>query len=655
MTVSIQINVDAITGDNLLNAVEAGQDLIVTGTSAFAGGATITVTIAGVTGSWTGSTDVSGNWSVPVPAADVALLTPDGDFTVTAAGDDGFFFANVTLTVDTTADAGDAATVSGGDEFINQSEAGAATFTLTGLDTDASATLTGTDEAGTVKSMILAANGDFTVDFSGLADGMVTGSLAITDAAGNATTVDLGSLTLDTTPPALPTIDTVAGDNVVNAAEAAELTLSGKTEGGTTVEVFVSGEEGPIATPIVSEDGTWSFTPEGVDDGTYTLTVVATDAAGNTATSLPLEVTIDTDEPALDITSDDGTVNVSTPTITGTSEFGSTVHVSFFNGKNSVSQGDAIVGEDGSWSYTPDSALADGPYEVSVQATDAAGNVSDIETETLTVATVGVTDNGGKGADDLSDMATEAGDTLNGLGGNDTIDGHGGNDTIRGGKGADTVLGGAGDDVIQISGKEGIGDVINAGETGEVNGDTLQVVGTGRVILAGFDAAAAGIEIWQGNGTEVRGTSAGDVFDFSGLAGVSGLSFVDGRAGNDTLIGSGFADDLRGGSGTDTLEGGLGDDDLTGGSGADTFVFSGAFGNDVITDFRTAGRGGPDVLRFDADLFGGPPTEETFQAWLDGHAGVVEGVVVITAGDNSVTLANVTSVDQLNINHFSFV
>ena len=44
-------------------------------------------------------------------------------------------------------------------------------------------------------------------------------------------------------------------------------------------------------------------------------------------------------------------------------------------------------------------------------------------------------------------------------------------------------------------------------------------------------------------------------------------------------------DTLDGGAGNDTLNGGFGNDTLTGGEGADTFVFQGAFGHDVTTDF----------------------------------------------------------------------
>ena len=51
---------------------------------------------------------------------------------------------------------------------------------------------------------------------------------------------------------------------------------------------------------------------------------------------------------------------------------------------------------------------------------------------------------------------------------------------------------------------------------------------------------------------------------------------------------------LKGGAGRDVLEGGKGRDELTGGAGADNFVFAGASGRDLITDFED----GVDTLTF---------------------------------------------------------
>lgn len=201
---------------------------------------------------------------------------------------------------------------------------------------------------------------------------------------------------------------------------------------------------------------------------------------------------------------------------------------------------------------------------------------------------------GGDGLDDL--FGGTGNDHLSGGAGEDDLLGQEGDDVLNGGAGADQLNGGADSDTFVIAGSEGLGDIFIGG-TGT---DTLLVTGASAVTLAGFNATASSIEKWAGKGQGVLGTSAADVFDFSGLAAKTGLAFVDGQRGSDTLIGSKLADDLRGGDGDDRLLGGLGDDKLTGGlgrdaltggAGKDTFDFNlvkeSALrpGSDQITDF----------------------------------------------------------------------
>jgi len=78
------------------------------------------------------------------------------------------------------------------------------------------------------------------------------------------------------------------------------------------------------------------------------------------------------------------------------------------------------------------------------------------------------------------------------------------------------------------------------------------------------------------------------------LLGFFGDDLLEGNAGNDRLYGGWGDDDVRGGSGKDwlygsrgqdRLEGGTGKDYLHGGSGQDTFVFNEGDDRDVITDF----------------------------------------------------------------------
>ncbi|MGH6769134.1 MAG: CHRD domain-containing protein [Xanthobacteraceae bacterium] len=168
-------------------------------------------------------------------------------------------------------------------------------------------------------------------------------------------------------------------------------------------------------------------------------------------------------------------------------------------------------------------------------------------------------------------------DTINVLGGNDRVFGETGNDILNGGGGIDRVDGGSGNDTFRITGNEGLGDTFIGG----AGADILRVFGTANATLSSFNATGSSIETWTGNGKGLVGTTAANSFNLSGLTAKSGLLFVNGGNGNDTIVGTRFADDLRGGNDNDRLTGGLGNDLISGGSGND--ILTGGIGRDVMT------------------------------------------------------------------------
>ena len=118
-------------------------------------------------------------------------------------------------------------------------------------------------------------------------------------------------------------------------------------------------------------------------------------------------------------------------------------------------------------------------------------------------------------------------------------------------------------------------------------------------------------------------------------------------AGDSTVVGSGFADNLFGGDGNDTIEGGAGRDRLSGqvgddiikggtggdwligGDGADHFVFEAMSGKDVVADFD----GAVDVLDLTASGFTG-----TLQDLLDTAKvgkGAQDGDLILSLGDGA--------------------
>jgi serralysin len=257
-----------------------------------------------------------------------------------------------------------------------------------------------------------------------------------------------------------------------------------------------------------------------------------------------------------------------------------------------------------------------------ITATDSGGlskdqnftvNVLDMQGVTITGTSSGNTIDATHAPSGQS-FSTLENDTIYGMAGNDVIHGLAGNDTLTGGAGTDKIYAGNGDDTLVVSGGNDTSDVFDGG----AGTDTIVVGGTGSLTLAGFNAGTSSVEAWQGNGQAVLGNSSGNVLDFSALASVSGLLYVDGGSGNDTLRGSNFADDLRGGSGNDTLYGNSGDDILTGGSGTDRLYASN--GDDTL-----AISGSNDT----SDIFDGGADTDT----------------IVVTGTGSVTLAgfNATS------------
>jgi Ca2+-binding RTX toxin-like protein len=189
-------------------------------------------------------------------------------------------------------------------------------------------------------------------------------------------------------------------------------------------------------------------------------------------------------------------------------------------------------------------------------------------------------------------------DILQGGEGADYLSGGMHDDVLNGGLGDDTVLGGDGFNTIQVASTEAVNDVMLGGP----NTDTIATVGGGPVAINNFNAAAASIEVWNGGGYAIFGTSGNNILDFSAMT-FSGVVYVDGRAGDDRITGTGGADELRGGDGKDTLiglggvdilRGYAGDDSLDGGSGVD-YLFGG-FGADTLS-----GGDGRDILYFAYD------------------------------------------------------
>ena len=118
------------------------------------------------------------------------------------------------------------------------------------------------------------------------------------------------------------------------------------------------------------------------------------------------------------------------------------------------------------------------------------------------------------------------------------------------------------------------------------------------------------------------------------------------------IVGSDVADDLRGGDSRDILTGGKGEDILSGGRYGDVFVFADGFGHDTITDFGDR-PSDQDVIK----LVGyGSVSAAGFDAWKAEHVSkdATSGNVVITLGQDTVTLADVKDLGKIGFDDFLF-
>jgi len=136
-------------------------------------------------------------------------------------------------------------------------------------------------------------------DMSNLKDGDAEIRVSVTNTAGNSASA-AQDVTVDTVAPTI-TLNTIAGDNVLNLAEAsADVIISGTTTAEPGQIVKVGNYEA-----IVADDGTWSVTVPAADagalsDGTFTITASVSDVAGNSA-SVSNDLLVDVTPPTLTI------------------------------------------------------------------------------------------------------------------------------------------------------------------------------------------------------------------------------------------------------------------------------------------------------------------------------------------------------------------
>ena len=216
--------------------------------------------------------------------------------------------------------------------------------------------------------------------------------MVITDPAGNESEPsDPYTIIIDTTAPAVPTLNSVVDDQGTvtgdlasgDTTDDARPDLSGTAEPGSIVTIY---DNGVAIGSVRATDGTWTFTPPlPLSNGPHTLTVTASDDAGNVSAPTPgfdLNVVAGGVPPApaiITVVDDQGLdqgplaqndfTDDAQPTINGTGADGTIISI-FANG---VLLGTAPV-VNGQWTFIPPTPLPEGLNNLTALAVDSAGN-----------------------------------------------------------------------------------------------------------------------------------------------------------------------------------------------------------------------------------------------------------------------------------------
>jgi hypothetical protein len=386
------LTIGAVAGDNIVNLTERGGRVSVSGQAEI--GATVAVTLAGVTTQT--EAGAGGQWTVNYDA--LASLV-DGDYEISVVQTDlaGNVSAPVrtTFTIDTTRPANPTLAAVTGDNKINAADVAA------GL------TLSGTAVANG-KVRLNWGTGDVIVDVDREGkwetpweltklpeDGSRTLSVTAINSIGNISQTIEQIVTIDrqVLP---PTVESIAGDDKVNAAEKAQgVTVTGLAEGSAAVTIVWGGVSKTVE---AASNGQWTtyFGPTEIPaDGSTTMILSQIDVLGNVSSPRVVRPIVDNGLPASPtisaITNDDIIVpseRTGNVLVSGSGEANAKVIVTFAG----VSQ-EVTVGPQRSWTaeFAGSSLPASGDTQVTAQVKDSSGNLSEVTSRIVTFVSGEVT------------------------------------------------------------------------------------------------------------------------------------------------------------------------------------------------------------------------------------------------------------------------
>ena len=403
-----------------------------------------------------------------------------------------------------------------------------------------------------------------------LVDGNYQFRAQVTDLAGNTSTSNIVSVTVDTTAPATPTVDALStsdttpvlsGTATLGAGEQLTVTVNGATYSNVPVTSGAWSLNTDTATPSSGTLG--AFVP----NTTYSVTATVTDLAGNAtsdATANELVITGPVPTTTAKITnltettanSADSTSLTLSGVLSAALGAGEMVRVS----DNGTTIPGNLMVSGTTWSFATDSTMA-GSHTFTVVVANATSQSAPSSVSVL----AGTTGNNNGGA------------ALTGTSAGEYIFGFAGTDTINGFVGADTVNGGEGDDTLALATTS---TALNNADDGRLE----------KVEFVSLTGAAAGVTL-----NLIKQKEA-----FT-ITGGSGADTITGGSGADTITGGSGADMITGGDGVDTLNGETGGDRFIGGAGPD-IINLGVFDDNVqdrVQFFKTS-EFGDTVSNFDS-------------------------------------------------------
>lgn len=374
--------INAVSDSQLTNNVLYTRDGLPTLTGTGEPGSTVVVSVDGTPSAVPVTVQPNGSWTW---TADSTLADGQHTFTVSAsdpAGNTSASSAPLNVTVDTLDPTAP--------DNLNLAAEGTP--------------LTGTAEAGSIITVmngstvigtgVVDSTGNFSIAVSPAPQDGATLTVSATDASGR-TSPDATYNVIGTLPnlPDIPVITAInddaaplTGDVKGKTTNDITPTLTGTAEAGSLVTIYQDGGLTPVATVTADGSGNWSYTPAALGEGLHSFEVTATLNGATSGRSPAASVTVDLTAPGAptigavidDVGPGTGpltngqTTNDNQPTLTGTGAVGDTISV--YN--NGTLLGSVVVGNTGTWSFTPPSSLAEGTHVLTIRETDPAGNQS---------------------------------------------------------------------------------------------------------------------------------------------------------------------------------------------------------------------------------------------------------------------------------------